>query len=326
MADPTDDTLLTDYFADLNPVWVPDTPPPEADGRRLTTVPVTKLYGDPLFGKARGVRVDQGTNTWLRLVLYSPETGAPLTVSVGQYSAAPQVAVRYQEATGVDPTVYVPNDADAPALASDGRSVLLPLPPEVADGPGVYTASVLLRNAAGAEVTRDQIWVLVERSLFLSDGTAPSDGRGPPTAAEVRTALRDHPGANRLLANWEFDYAELGQALVGAVQAFNAETPFLPARYTYTTRTFAAGWRRPWIDGALAYLFDTAATYSRRGTLPYEGGGLSVNDLDKERPYLAAAEGYRARFRQWARMTKGSINVASGWGSVGSGVGWYGVV
>lgn len=308
-----DDVDLPDAaWGPLNPVYSAGTP------SRVTNVRITQLYGDPLEGKPKGVRIDQGTSTWLSLPLHDPQTSGPLVVSVNAYSTAPTAVVRYREATGIVPDTYEPDDGDVAYLSSDGASVVLPVPEGVRDTPGVYRAQVRLADgASGAEIARDEFWLWVDRGLFLSDGSAPADDKGPPSFSEVRTALRDHPGANRLLGEYEFDAAEIAQAVVWAVGAFNTELPPVPK--LFTTISWPTPWRRSLLLGATAQLFDTASHYHRRGHLPYQAGGLSVDDLAKEKDYQAAAERARAEYLRWVKLKKAQFNIQAGWGSVGSG-------
>jgi hypothetical protein len=217
--------------------------------------------------------------------------------------------------------VYVPDGTDTAVLSDDGTYVDLPVPVEVKDHPGVYEAQALVYDVSGTERARDMFWVYVDRGLFLSDGSAPGCNTGVASTAELRTALRDHPGANRLLGDYEFDPAELGQAVVAAVQGFNTEFPPLPR--PFTTRTIPANARRPMIDGALAYLFETAASYHRRGMLPYQASGLTVNDLAKEKEYLTAAQMYRERFARWSKLVRATMSYAAGWGSMGTVPGYW---
>lgn len=323
MADPLDDQLLEDYFGPLSPTWTSDNSG-TTDTRSYVTVPVTKLYGDSLYGKPRGVRIDQGTNRWLRMVLISQNTGGPIVLTVGQYSSSPTVLVRYREATGTNPSIYVPDDGDVAELSTDGRYVALPIPVEVKDHPGVYRLQVMVKNADNSEVARDECVVLVDRGMWLSDGEAPSTDCGPPTLFEVRNALRDHPGVNRLLGDYKVDSCEVGNAIVSAVQAFNAEFPHIP--HVLNTRIIPTAYRRPIMDGVLSFLFETLGEYNRQGHLPYSAGGLSIDDLNKGGEYTQIAEFYRQRFDRWAKITKAKISIAAGWGSVSSGGPFFGVV
>lgn len=317
MADPVnaDDELLGEYFGPLEPSWTEDAP--ATTSRRVVTILVTKLYNDPLYGKLRGVRVDQGTSAWIRMVLTSP-TGGPVIINVGPYSSPPVIAVRYREATGQSPCTFEPESTDVPELAADGKSIAFAIPDEVRNLAGVYRAQVRLCDADGNEIMRDETTVLVERGFWLADGSAPSNDRGPPTVAEVRTALRDHPGANRLLGDYEFDPAEIGQAMVSAVQQFMTAFPPLPIKVN--TVTWPSEWRRPWLDGILAYLFETAASYCRRGNLPYTAGGMTIDDLKKEPEYLQAAQIYRQRFAEWTKTTRTALSLRAAWGSISSGL------
>jgi hypothetical protein len=314
MPENTSDTLGS-AFGPMDPAWVPDGA--AAASRRVVTAATTLLYNDALYGKPRGVRIDQGTNAWVRLPLFAP-SGGPVTVNVGPYASPPVVAVRYREATGQTACTFTPEEEDVPELAADGTYVDFAVPDAVRDRAGVFRAQVRIATADDEEVARDEVLVLVDRGFWLSDGGAPGSDRGPPTLAEVRTALRDHPGANRLLGDYEFDAAEVGQALVSAVQQFMTAYPPLPLRLD--TTSWPSQWRRPWLDGTLAYLFETAATYCRRGSLPYTAGGLTIDDLKKEPEYLQAAQIYRQRFAEWVKTTRSAINLQAAWGSVSSGL------
>jgi len=308
------DPVLPEYFGSIEPVWVPD-PTDTAPDRRYVDVPTTRLYGDPLYGKPRGVRFDQGLVGWARSQLFSAATGAPLVIDVGAYSLPPTVAVRIIEASGADPTVYEPDEAAE--LAADGRSVAFAVPPEVADAAGVYRAMLRVVDAGGIERARDEFWLCVDRGLWTTTGDIPNDV-GPPTFAEVRTVLRDHPAANRLLGDYEFDPAEIGMAVVSAVQLFNNSMPPLPPCWLQTTRRMPGPWRRHMLNGTLAYLMETAAAYFRRGHLPYSAGNLAVDDLNKDRDYTAALQALKAEFQQWVRLTRTSISVGAAWGTLGS--------
>lgn len=318
-ADP-DNALLDDYFGPLSPEWVPDTP--TDNGIPITTVPVPKLYGDSLFGKFRGARIDQGSPNWLRLVLYSPQTGAPVKIAIGSYSTDPTVDIRYREASGYNLNVYGPDTGDTPYLTPDGLSVVLPVPVELRDNPGVYDAQVRVVDANAVERNRSSFLLAVDRGLWLSAGTVPSGVKGPPTFDEIRTSLRDHPGVNRLLQNFEFDLGEIGQSIVWAVQTYNQTSPI--GSCNYTTVSWPSAWRRQLLDGCLSYLFNTASTYFRRGHLPYSAGGLQIDDLNKENEYDKAAMAYRTRFEEWCRLTKTRMSIDAGWGSVAGGMYNYG--
>ncbi len=164
---------------------------------------------------------------------------------------------------------------------------------------------------------------MIDRGLFLADGTAPGCDNGPPTFDEVRTLLRDHPGANRLFQEFGWDAAEIGQSIAGGVQHFNTTLPV--GGCSYTTRTWPGPWRRQLLDGCMAYLMETMAEWMRRSHLPYSAGGTTIDDLGKAGDYQKAAEMYRERFDKWCRLTKVRLSVASGFGSIGSGMpGYYG--
>lgn len=307
----TDDTL-NQATGPLTPAWTSDgTVDPTV---RYIDVATTKLYNDSLNGKPRGVRIDRGlTGARIRIPLQSSVTGAPLTAAVGTYSAAPVVQAVYTEATGFLPTAFEATGS----LSTDGRTAAIDLPAEVSDCPGIYTAQFRIVDGAGVERERNEFWVFVDRGMWTSGGTTSGLDMGPPTTREIRNTLRDHPGANRLLGEYEFDVAELAMAVVSGVQSFHATFPPVPKRIS--TRGWPPQWRRPLLDAVLAYIFETAATYHRRGMLPYSAGNVTINDLSFEKNYLAAAQAYRDRFDKWAKLTKANASIAAAWGSTGSG-------
>lgn len=301
-----------DFFGPTDPVFSSS----PYDTARIIDVAVTQLYRDSLYGKPRAVAVDQGTSgAYLRAALFS-DSGAPLVIDVGSYSIAPTVEARYRESTG-----FVSSVTDATGvLSDDGRTVLVALPDEIADQPGVFTVQFRVVDSDNVERARNQFWTYVNRGLWTTDGGTGVD-RGVPTTMELRNAVRDHPGVNRLLGDYEFDVAEMAMAVVSAVQTFDNEFP--PINRHVSTTQWPIAWRQPLIDGTLARLFATAADYHRRGMLPYAAGGVSIDDLNKERSYLQASEMLRERYTKWCKMTRAKISVAGGFGSVGSGLGGY---
>lgn len=285
---------------------------------RYVDVQTTRLYGDPLYGKLRGVRVDRGlSSARLRTPVFSSATGAPLVVTVGPDSAAPTVEAVYREASGLSTFTA----AASGTLSADGRTVAVDLPAEVVDTAGVFSFQFRLVDGTGVERERNECLVYVDRGAWTTAGAAGWDAIGPPTVAELRSAVRDHPGANRLLGDFEFDVAELGQAVVSAVQAFAAEFPQVGK--PLSTLNWPANSRRPLLDGVLAFLFEVAAAYNRRGMLPYSAANVAINDLNKEKDYLAAAEMYRARYQRWCKLVKTRASVMAGFGSITSGYPGY---
>jgi hypothetical protein len=199
--------------------------------------------------------------------------------------------------------------------------VLFPVPPEVMDGPGVYTCQARVVAADGGEAARESCFLIVDRGLWAVDGNA-TDDRGPPTTRELRLAARDHPGANRLLANYDFDYGEIAQSIVAAVQDFNTAMPIVPG--ALSTTTWPTVWRRQLMEGCLAHLFRVLAHYYRRSDLPYSAGGLTIADLSKEKQALQASEMLRQDFLQFCRFQKTRASISAGWGSTSSGWPWIG--
>jgi hypothetical protein len=142
---------------------------------------------------------------------------------------------------------------------------------------------------------------------------------GPPSLAEIRLHLADYPEVNLLLDNYEFDEAEIAFAAVRCIQYFNELPPIILRRFD--TKTFP--FRYNWLNGICHNLFLMRCNYFRRNKLPYQAGGLSIDDLGKEKEYLQAAMQYGEDFKQWAKHTKVRMNSDEGWSSLGSDYGYY---
>lgn len=164
-------------------------------------------------------------------------------------------------------------------------------------------------------VVANTLYLAVERGVH---GTPDPSNEGPPTLAEVRLHLRDFPESNLLLDEYEFDHAEVLLAAERCVAYFNELRPPLSMRFD--TRTFP--YRYHWMEGISYLLYRTAAAWHRRNRLPYSAGGVTIDDVGKEREYLQAAQLHEATWKDWARREKLALNIAEGYGSVGSEYSW----
>lgn len=151
----------------------------------------------------------------------------------------------------------------------------------------------------------------VERGLF---GRAENPYMGPPTLAEVRLHLRDFPETNLLLDDYEFDGAEVALASERCVMFFNESMP--PISRKFDTWNFP--YRYHWLEGVCYYLFTIAANWHRRNRLPYQAGGVSVDDTSKEKEYLQAAAMHERNWKEWAARQKVSLNMEEGFDTFNS--------
>ncbi|RKX21346.1 MAG: hypothetical protein DRP45_12410 [Candidatus Zixiibacteriota bacterium] len=76
-------------------------------------------------------------------------------------------------------------------------------------------------------------------------------------------------------------------------------------------------WRGAWLRGTVGHLLRMAAHRYRRNALRYSAGGLTVQDQEKFLEYDRAAEQAMAEYLTWVQRKKVSININSGYGSVG---------
>ena len=149
----------------------------------------------------------------------------------------------------------------------------------------------------------------VERGLF---GIPDNKYFGPPSLAEIRLHLRDYPECNLLLDDYEFDAAEITLAIERCVMYFNETLP--PISRYFDTKNFP--YRYHWLEGISYYLFTIAANWFRRNRLPYQAGGVSVDDTGKEKEYLQAAAMFEKNWKDWVRLKKYSLNIEEGFDNI----------
>lgn len=173
---------------------------------------------------------------------------------------------------------------------------------------------------AGQQLVREVVVVLsCTHYLFVEPGLHGVGGErtGPPSLAEVRLHLRDYPENNMLLDEYEFDESEIALAIVRPIEYFNERPPPLSQRYSTTDFPY----RYYWLEGICWQLFLSAANWYRRNRMPYQAGGLAVDDTNKEKEYLQAAQIYGQSYQDWVKLEKVRINMEAGFGCFGSDYG-----
>lgn len=140
----------------------------------------------------------------------------------------------------------------------------------------------------------------------------PIGNTGYLTDLDVRIWLRDNdPDANTLLDDFEFDPEEIRTAMTLTVDYWNETPPFIGA-YDYDKFP----WRFALLRGTAANLLFMAAHRYRRNHLPYNAGGVAVDDQNKYQQYDAAGARLWEEYKQWVATMKRSINVDLGWGTI----------
>lgn len=170
---------------------------------------------------------------------------------------------------------------------------------------GVYELSwgVFLPTETAPRLA-DTALLSVERSLW-GTGSTLRRRQGPPTINEIRMSLMDASGAeNFYLGDTEFKAEQILSAIVRPIQYWNEA---LPPVAPFTTRTFP--FRENWLGAIQGHLFEIAAHNFRRTHLPYGAGGISVDDRNKEREYLAAAQMKLGEWKAFVTNKKVAINL-----------------
>ena len=189
------------------------------------------------------------------------------------------------------------------------------LPEELVRSPGVYLEEWGVFTSDKRMIFSNQCCTFVRRGLFGLSNNPSKRNLGPPTIEEIRLALRDNSAADNLLIDdVEFDAAEIAQAVLRPLQYWNEIPP--PIRPVMTTKTFP--FREIWMLGIQAYLLEIAAHNYRRNHLPYNAGGVAVDDKNKEQAYAAKGMQMLQRFQEMARAKKIEINISLFSGSIGS--------
>jgi hypothetical protein len=274
---------------------------------------ITEIYKRRVPSKMRGMVTRQSQQIEIALNLLDG-AGNPIDLTMYGFPGSGfdpdyTIMAKVAEATGVSP---VAGSVSGTVLDSLTGSVKFTPPGDILVQPGIYLCEVGAL-ATGGLITSSTFYLMVERGLFtVSDvTTCPSY---LPSLDELRLALRDSPTGNRLTDEYEFDIAEICQALTMAVIYWNAAPPIIDE--FFSTITFPYRWN--WVDGACACLLDLASHHYRRVHLAYQGGGIAVDDLNKAKEYEEAAAGRRQSWEQWVRMNKVSRNMAVCFSTFGS--------
>lgn len=190
----------------------------------------------------------------------------------------------------------------------DGQVIIDILPCDIRC-PGQYLAEVLL--IAEQEV-RDvnNLYIEVAPSVNWSSN-------GPLTISEIRLWTRDwHPHVNDLLDEVEYKDTEIVAAIRRGVDLWNSTTPMLRA-HQYSPTTFPQEFRSQWIDVTIGFLKQIAADWYDRNHLPYQAGGVTINDRQKGDIYRKDALFKIQEYKNWLKEVKVQLNMDGAWGRLG---------
>jgi hypothetical protein len=277
------------------------------------TADVTRVYDRPVPTKQRGFSVSQAQSVDFQFV-YLDRYGNPVNLTqqgIVNNNAAldTRIQLNLREAVGLPSSAIfqvqgsVVDDVHGVVTFSLGSSTAIP---------GVYNAEAGILDLAGNLLLSNRLFLIVESGLF---GFGTTTYSGPPTSDELRLAMRDQPELNLLLDTYNWDLAEVALSLVQAVRQFNSALP--PLEIWWDTTSMPVEWRYYWSIGAAAFMLETAAAWYRTNAQAVQAAGTQVDDLNRAPAFERAAQGLRARWEQWVKQTRISINMSAGFGAIG---------
>jgi hypothetical protein len=281
-----------------------------------------EIDGCAVLTRLKAFVVFQGTTPTLEYV-FRDGNGNPVDMSsvfgAGGDTSVPgwlaQITLRIREVTvrgfsGSNPVYEVVGEPHMPS----GGVVRADLPAAVTANAGIYQLSWGLAYTNPVRLVLVQnAYLSVERSLYFATSDQPW-GSGPVTLGEVRIALRDSSAnENVRIDDVEFADEEVVNAVVLPLQYFNEVSPPIPP---FTTKNFP--YRFNWLQGITAQLYFMAANWYRRNKQKIAAGGLSDDDLDRDRDYDQKAQMLWKDFTEWTLNKKVEINVQSVLGGMDS--------
>jgi len=167
-------------------------------------------------------------------------------------------------------------------------------------------------------VFSNQLYLYVEPSRLINTGNV-AYGRFPfPTLQFVRLNLMDNdPADNRLIRDFEYDLADVCSALECTVRHWNTSQPPIDVFYDSIVYQYYIP------TGYTAQLMNKAALRYLRNHLPYQGGGLSIDDQRKYDEYTKIASMKWKDYTDYVYRRKVQFNAEMAFGAVPSGYSWY---
>lgn len=273
-----------------------------------------KWFGDVLRTKKRGFAVKQNVVEKYSLALHDHE-GKVIDLSVleADVNEPLDAKVAFREASLLENTVIV----DLASIIDPVKGISeFFLPDEVINNAAIYLGELAISGRNSGKIfILNEFYVYIEPSLWGERAT------GPVPLAEIRQSLRDSsPFENELLANYEYDVADISYAAARTVRYWN-EMP--PKVAFFTTRLFP--FTNLWITGCHLFLFELIQEHYRKNYFPYSAGGISIDDRNKFQIYHAAWSDRFQLFTRDIRMLKVSINAESSAAVLPGAYRYYGI-
>ena len=204
---------------------------------------------------------------------------------------------------------------DGTVFNAAAGTVRFKLNPALCQQSGLYRLSIGFIRDSRLQVVNNTL-LSIEPSLFGGRGNGLKSHRtGCPTIQEIRMQLWDTSAAdNPLLENVEFSDDQIATAIAKPIDVFNSHVP--PINQIFNTSNFP--WRSNWIDAIKGYLFSFAGDFYRRNRFGGSGGGLEIDDRNKEQEYMRASKMYLEQWEQFVTAKKIQLNMAACVGGLSS--------
>lgn len=271
-------------------------PAPSGNDQLFVEPKIPTVEGNAAPGRMLAVSCWAGQPVTIRWVMRNPE-GNPVDFSD---ISTPTVKARIRESLVIRSDIPFTEITGIVVDATAGR-VDIPLTKEAIIAPGISKCDVAVLDSNDNIVFSNQFWIIVNRNSWdLEEGV-----KGPPTLAEIRLHLRDScPEDNLWLAVEEFDPAEIAACIERPVQYWNEALP--PIDVYYNTANFP--YRFNWLNGIIAGLYTIAARWYLRVHLPYNAGGIAVDDKNKFKEYAMLGQKLWAEYAEWVIKKKAQFN------------------
>lgn len=298
----------------------PEVPPAAVpcENQGIFSAPVTTQHGRSVLSRLRAIRVTAGRAAVLDWNMHDRD-GKPIDLSGCECGSGGSEGSDGDGCLAVE--LYVRENLSSCTQTIAGEivdtatgQVRVSLAGDTLVNPGIYFAEIAVVDESDLDAITELPRVVVSNVFKLIVERGAANTKGPPTIAEIRLHLRDsHPSENHLLDNLKFDDAEIALAIERPIQYWNEVPP--PLR-RYTTSNFPH--RYHWLEAICGQLFLMVAEQMRAGNLTYQAAGVSVNDMDKEQNYEAAAQRRNMEWKQFVRARKASDNISGAYGGLGS--------
>ena len=287
----------------------------------LVTAQMPVADGCPILTMSNVYILSQGVTAIVQHVLRD-RIGNPVNLEADGISESLSISTSFGQpdeavsGTGVEALFMAIGNA-TPHIETKGVIVDAPngvvqirIPPAITNRPTLYNGTLyIVQN--GERVFANNLMLSVEPTVL--NGWGCQALTGVPTIQEIRIHMADNPQQNNLLRDYEFNDAQIVDAILRPIQIFNEIPPIL---YWQASPTTFPG-RIHWIEAVVGLLHEYAAANYRRNRLAVSAGGMVVDDKNREPQYMAVAEKARAGFMRWATMWKVQYNASQGFGRIG---------